>query len=82
MNEKYQSKIQKAAYQAAKERYLEAIPERNPKPVKRQAPGWTRRRNILIALAVLVCAAAVTIFATMENYDIRVSVDEIGRAHV
>ena len=83
MNEKYKNKIQEATHQAAKERYIEANPERNPKPKKQQTPGWAHRRNIIIALAVLVCAAAVTIFAAMgEDYDIRVSVDWYGNAYV
>ena len=83
MNEKYQAKIQEATHQAAKERYMEAIPERKPKPEKQQAPGWARKRNILIALIVLVCAASITIFASMgDNYDIRVTVDVYGNAYV
>ena len=77
MNEKYQAKIQQAALKAARQEVEQA-----KQPLKQQTPGWARRRNIFIALIVLVCAATITIFATMDNYDIRVYVDGYGNASV
>ena len=68
MNEKYHARIRQAAKQAQ---------------AKQQAPGWGRKRHMLIALAVLVCVTTITIFATIgDNYDVRVDVDVYGNAYV